>query len=66
VKLRQVTIEKSGDVMMRLGEAAIIGAAASAFLPAVSLFTTLAGIIGGFALVSGGLALYNIADKKGR
>ncbi len=52
--------------MMRLGEAAIIGAAASAFLPAVSLFTTLAGIIGGFALVSGGLALYNIADKKGR
>jgi hypothetical protein len=65
-KLRVSTIEKFGEVLVHLGEAAIIGGGATLFLQGlISWGLSLAGIGGGFFLVLLGLYIHDIADKKG-
>jgi len=65
VRIRKATIEKSGEVVIRLGEAATIGAAASLFITDFLIANSLFGFVLGMVLVAFGLYLINIADLKG-
>jgi hypothetical protein len=65
VKLKKATTEKLGDVFIRLGEAAIIGAAASLFVDGFPLSTSVYGIGVGCVFIGFGLYLYNQVVEKG-
>lgn len=59
------TIEKLGDVLIRLGEAAIIGASASLFIPDFLLANSVFGFAVGLVLVGLGLYIFDNTEPKG-
>ena len=66
MRLRKAAIEKLGDVLLRLGEAAIIGAAASLFIQDFLLANSLYGFGVGVTLIAIGVYAYNKTDQKGQ
>ena len=66
MNLRKSTIEKFADVLIRFGEAAVIGSAATLFVERFPIRTSILGIFGGIVLLILGLYVNNISTIKGR
>ena len=65
MQLRKSTIEKFADVLIRLGEASVIGGAATFLVKDFSLWQSLYALSGGVVLIIIGLFMNNIAETKG-
>jgi hypothetical protein len=66
VIIRISTIEEIAKVLLRIGEATIIGAGALMFVGNFPFVKSLLGLSGGLFLVCAGIIIHNIADVKGR
>jgi hypothetical protein len=65
-KFRASTIEKLGEALIQLGQAAIIGGGATLFVEGVIRWSaSLSGIRGGIVLALVGLYIHNKASKFG-
>jgi hypothetical protein len=65
MQLTKSTIEKFGDVLIRLGEASVIGAAATFFVKEFPFWQSLLGLITGGSSIILGLYVNNSAENKG-
>jgi hypothetical protein len=59
VKLQQDTIKEFGKVLIRLGEASIVGSVASIFIQSIRFSISLLGFVIGTLLIFAGLFFYN-------
>jgi|GEM_PF-1363112 hypothetical protein len=64
MKLPKATLEKLADVIIRIGEAALIGCVAVLFLGGVSKPTALIGSLSGLVFISLGLYIHTLSQKK--
>lgn len=65
MQLRKSTIEKFGDILIRLGEASVIGGTVTFFVKDFPIWQSLFAFFGGVLLMTVGLYVNNIADAKG-
>lgn len=63
--IRQKTIEKFGDILIRLGEASIIGGVATFFVSNFPQLASLFALVGGIVLIFTALYFINYSDKLG-
>jgi uncharacterized membrane protein (Fun14 family) len=64
IKIHVETIKEFGNVLVRLGEAAIVGVAATWFVQSFSRWVTLSSVAGGFILVFSGLYFVNMSNLE--
>jgi hypothetical protein len=64
VKLKQSTIEKFSDVLIRYGEASTIGGVATIFVENFPRLISIFGIFVGTIIVFLGLYFHNISNEK--
>jgi hypothetical protein len=64
MKIHLETIKEFGNVLIHLGEAAVIGGAASFFVKDVSFWVALTAIVGGVILIFTGLYFVNNSYLK--
>lgn len=62
MRLRKGTIEKFADVLIRLGEATLIGSVATFFVEGFSRAVSTVGALGGIGLLLVGLYVHNLAE----
>ena len=65
MQLRKSTIGKLADVLIRLGEAAVIGAVATFFVKDFPLWQSVLGVVVGIVLIVLGLYTNDFTESKG-
>lgn len=65
MEIKQKAIEKFGDILIRLGEASIVGGVATFFVNDFPKVASLFALIGGIILIFTALYFINYSDKLG-